>query len=48
MLLDSHHLRMPLINTINKKGKTLDPPTILISFSNMRNKDLLNMNASTK
>ena len=37
-----------LDNTRNKKAETLDSSSILISFSNMRNKHLLNMNSSTK
>ena len=43
--MGSPHLRIPLINTWKKKDRTLDSFSILISFSNTRNKG---MNSSTK
>ena len=45
LLLDTPHLPVLLIKNRNKKGKTLDLPSILISFSNTRNK---NVNSSTR
>ena len=45
LLLDTPHLPIPLIKTRNKNGKTLDLPSILISFSNTRNKKV---NSSTR
>ena len=43
--LDSPYLRIPLINTRNKKDGTLDSPSILISFGNTNKKG---MNFSTR
>ena len=36
--MDSLYLRIPLINTENKKCRTLDSPSILISFGNTGSK----------
>ena len=45
VILDPLHLLIPLINTRKKKDKTLDSPSVLISFSYTR-KEM--MNSSTR